>query len=417
MSALHGHHRRDSCRLCGSRDLELVFRLAPTPPANAFLKSEEIRSGREVKYPLDLFFCASCSHLQLLDVVDPEILFRDYVYVSGTSPVFVDHFRRYRDFLFERYSLKSGQLAFEIGSNDGTLLRFFAEKGMKVLGADPATKIAEGATASGIPTLPIFFEEGAAREIRETHGKASVILANNVFAHIDDLSAVTRGVELLLADDGIFAFEVSYLVDVVEKTLFDTIYHEHLSYHAVAPLLPFFERHGLELIDAVRVDSHGGSLRGIVQKKGGPWKRSAGVDELLRLEKVWNLQDPQAYRKFAMDIESLGRRLGERLRDLKSQGKSIAAFGAPAKATTLMHHFRLGAELVDFIVDDSPWKQGLFSPGTHIPVVPSEQMYRAHPDYMLVLAWNFADPIIKKHQKFLEQGGHFIVPLPQLKEL
>lgn len=417
MSQLPGHHLRDDCRLCGSRELTRVFQLAATPPANAFLKKEALASGTEVKYPLDLWFCETCTHLQLRDVVDPEILFRDYVYVSGTSPVFVDHFRRYRDFLFERFPLRSGQLAFEIGSNDGTLLRFFSEKGMKVLGVDPAVKIAKQATDAGIPTLPLFFDHDTAKDLKAKHGEASVILANNVFAHIDDLASVTRGVEHLLAADGVFVFEVSYLADVIEKTLFDTIYHEHLAYHAVAPLIPFFERHGMELIGAIRVDSHGGSLRGIAQKKGGPHKRAPGVDQLLTLEREMKLEQAATYSRFGADIVALGRKLNERLRALKAQGKRIAGFGAPAKATTLMHQFGIGADLVEFIVDDSPWKQGLYTPGTHVPVVTSDELYRRKPDYVVLLAWNFAEPIIKKHQQFLNQGGHFIVPLPQLKEV
>jgi len=417
MSSLPGHHRRPDCRLCGSRSLNLVIQLAPTPPANALLRQEQLNDGGEVKYPLDLFFCNSCTHLQLLDVVDPEILFRNYVYVSGTSPVFVEHFRRYRDFLVERYAVKSSNLAFEIGSNDGTFLKFFAEKGMAVLGVDPATKIAEAATRSGIPTLPLFFHDGTAKEIERTHGKAAYILANNVFAHIDDLHSIAQGVERLLADDGVFAFEVSYVVDVLDKTLFDTIYHEHLDYHAVGPLIPFLERHGLELIDAVRVESHGGSLRGIAQKMDGPRKKSQTVGELLALEKQKQLDKPETYQAFARNVESLGRHLSERLRALKAQHKHIAAFGAPAKATTLMHQFNIGADSIDFIVDDSPWKQGLFSPGTHVSIVSSEEIYRRNPDYLVVLAWNFADSIIQKHKKFSEQGGHFIVPLPQLKEV
>lgn len=242
-------------------------------------------------------------------------------------------------------------------------------------------------------------------------------MANNVFAHIDDLSSIARGVERLLAPDGIFAFEVSYLVDVLEKTLFDTIYHEHLCYHAVAPLVTFLEKHGLELIDTTRVDSHGGSLRAIAQKKGGPHAKRPSVQSLLQLEKKLGLHQANTYKKFADDISALGKKLNARLREIKAKGGKIAAFGAPAKATTLMHHFHIGADSIDFIVDDSPWKQNLFSPGTHIPVVSSEEIYKKNPEYLVVLAWNFADPIIKKHQKFLDQGGHFIVPLPQLKEV
>jgi SAM-dependent methyltransferase len=408
--------RRKNCRLCDSSDLAMVFGLAPTPPANNFLRQDQLKDPEE-KFPLDVFFCNSCKHVQILDVVDPEILFRNYVYVSGTSTQFVQHFQRYADAICSKYGFKSGQFAFEIGSNDGTLLRCFKEKGMKVLGVDPARKIAESATQAGIPTLPLFFHEGVAKELKAEHGSADVILANNVFAHIDDLASIARGVRHMLSDGGIFVFEVSYLVDVFEKTLFDTIYHEHLDYHSVGPLVSFFEKHGLELINAERVDSHGGSLRATVQKKGGPHQEAAGVQELIQLERKLGLYEQSTYQTFAKNIEAVGEALGRRLRELKSKGKKIAAFGAPAKATTLMHHFKIGPEFVDFIVDDSPLKQGLYSPGYHIPVVSSEAIAREKPDYLVILAWNFADFIVKKHPKFLEEGGHFIVPLPQLKEI
>lgn len=409
-------HRRKTCRLCEGSELALVFKLAPTPPANNFLRKEQL-GEKEEKFPLDLFFCRTCKHVQILDVVDPEILFRNYVYVSGTSTQFVQHFQRYSDAIASRYGLQSGQFAFEIGSNDGTLLRCFKDKGLKVLGVDPARKIAENATAAGIPTLPLFFHEGVAKELKAQHGAADVILANNVFAHIDDLASIAKGVEHMLSDKGVFVFEVSYLVDVFEKTLFDTIYHEHLDYHSVGPLVSFFERHGLELINAERVDSHGGSLRATAQKKGGPHKVAAGVQDLVALEKSLGLYEEATYQTFAKNIEAVGQALGKRLRELKSQGKKIAAFGAPAKATTLMHHFKIGPEFVDYIIDDSPLKQGLYSPGYHIPVVSSEAITREKPDYLVILAWNFADFIIKKHPEYPKQGGHFIVPLPQLREV
>jgi hypothetical protein len=415
MSATAHHKRRSDCRLCGSKDLALVFQLEPTPPANAFLKASQLNEPEE-KFPLDVFFCRSCNHVQLLDVVDPELLFGNYVYVSGTSPVFVEHFRKYAGEVLARQPKLSSGFAFEIGSNDGTLLRFFQQAGWRVLGADPAKDIAQSATESGIPTLPIFFNAEAAREIREKHGTAHAILANNVFAHIDDLKSVALGVKELLSPQGFFVFEVSYLLDVIEKTLFDTIYHEHLCYHSLGPLVGFFHALDLEVFDAERVSSHGGSLRVYVQHKGAARSLTQNVAALLELEQEFGLYREETFRKFAHQIDALGRELNSRLKALKVAGKRIAAFGAPAKATTLMHHFKMGRELIDFIVDDSPLKQGLFAPGTHIPVCPSTELYSKLPDYSVVLAWNFADSIIAKNKKYQEQGGRFIVPLPQLKE-
>ena len=241
------HHRRETCRLCGSRDVTLVFGLEPTPPANAFVSESELDREQE-RFPLDVFFCESCGHVQLLDVVDPRVLFENYVYVSGTSPVFVKHFEDYAADVVARFAPPQDKLVLDIGSNDGTLLSFFKAAGYPVLGVDPAKDIAASATAKGIETKADFFSPAFAQAVRAERGPAAVITANNVFAHIDDLGGVADGVRTLLADDGVFVFEVSYLVDVFEKTLFDTIYHEHLAYHSVRPLIPFFDAAlGMEL--------------------------------------------------------------------------------------------------------------------------------------------------------------------------
>ncbi|MBI4678530.1 MAG: class I SAM-dependent methyltransferase [Elusimicrobia bacterium] len=405
--------RRTDCRLCGGSKLVEVLKLTPTPPANAFVKASEISRPQQT-FPLDFFLCQDCGHLQLLDVVDPAVLFEDYVYVSGTSPVFVKHFETYAESVISRFSVQPGSLVVDIGSNDGTLLRFFKDAGMKALGVDPAKEIARGATASGIETLPVFFTGKLAGELRVQRGPASVVTANNVFAHADDLKGMLSGVRALLADDGVFVFEVSYLLDVYTKTLFDTMYHEHLAYHSVRPLRDFFKAHGMELISAIRVESHGGSLRGVAQLAGGPRRPDPSVDELIALEAKLGLQTAESLKSFGAKIDAVKTSLQKLLKDLKGQGKSIAGFGAPAKATTLMYHFGLGPDLIDFIVDDSPWKQGLYSPGLHVPVTASQAIYERNPDCLLILAWNFAEPIMAKHKAFSDRGGRFIIPLPEV---
>ncbi len=391
-----------------------MLELAPTPPANAFVPKEELNKTQQC-FPLDVFFCEDCAHVQLLDIVDPSVLFENYVYVSGTSPSFVAHFESYAKSVLYQFKPKPGSLVLDIGSNDGTLLRFFQKAGMKVLGIDPAKNIAEQATKNGIETMATFFSPQIAKDIRSKYGPASVITANNVFAHIDNLEAVVEGIRTLLAPDGVFVFEVSYLVDVFEKTLFDTIYHEHLDYHSVKPLVPFFKRLGMELIEAQRVSSHGGSLRGIAQLKGGPNKVGASVSQAIALEEQLGLDKAQTFRQFGDNINSLKTALGKLLRELKASGKKIAGFGAPAKATTLMYHFGIGPDLIDFIAEDSPLKQHLFSPGSHIPVLPREALYEQKPDYVLMLAWNFAEPIMKSLKPYADAGGHFIVPIPKLE--
>lgn len=401
--------------MCGGDALTKVLALTPTPPANAFVDESGL-DEEQPAFPLDVHFCDSCGHVQLLDVVDPELLFGNYVYVSGTSPVFVKHFEECADTVLRKYgSGEGGGLVVDIGSNDGTLLKQFQTRGMTALGVDPARDIAAKASAEGIETLPTFFNAALADEIRTERGAAQVVTANNVFAHADGLGDITDGIRILLAPDGVFVFEVSYLVDVFEKTLFDTIYHEHLAYHSVRPLVAFFAAHGMQLIAAERISSHGGSLRGVAQVAGGPRTVEPSVADLIALEKTLGLDRADTLNAFGARIDAVKSELTARLHELKAAGKTIAGFGAPAKATTLMYHFGIGPDIVDFIVDDSPLKQGLYSPGMHIPVLPSSAIYSKKPDAVIILAWNFAEPIMRNHDKYLNQGGTFIVPLPKVK--
>jgi SAM-dependent methyltransferase len=407
-------HRRSTCRLCGGTDLTEVLKLAPTPPANAFVPAEALGQAQE-RFPLDVFFCGDCGHVQLLDVVDPRILFEHYVYVSGTSPVFVKHFQDYATDVLARFAVPADGLVVEIGSNDGTLLGFFQKAGRRVLGIDPARDIAAAATSAGIETITGFFSPETAATIRAERGAASVVCANNVLAHIDDLAAVIDGVSSLLSPDGVLVFEVSYLVDVTEQVLFDTIYHEHLDYHTVKPLIPFLAAHGLELIDVVRVPSHGGSMRLTAQKAGGGRPIGASVAAAVAEEARLGLDQMATLLAFGQRIDAVGAELKTVLAQFKAEGKSIAGFGAPAKATTLMYHFGIGADVVDFIIDDSPLKQGLYSPGMHIPVLSSAAIAQRQPDVLVLLAWNFAQPIIAKNAAFHQAGGRFVVPLPRVE--
>ncbi len=406
--------RRATCRLCDSDDLSLVLSLTPTPPANAFITADALDTPQEC-FPLDLHICGACGHLQLLHVVDPSLLFADYVYVSGTSPSFVAHFEDYATHVIETYRPPPGALVVDIGSNDGTLLRFFHNAGMAVQGVDPACDIAKAACEAGSETLNAFVDAALSAQIREDKGAAAVVTANNVFAHIDDLAGVVAGVRALLEEDGVFVFEVSYLADVLEKTLFDTIYHEHLSCHAVAPLVSFFSCNGMELIAAERVDTHGGSLRGTAQLAGGSREVASSVAACLELEEYLGLGQAETFHDFAERIDSLKISLRDLLSGLKAKGQSIAGYGAPAKATTLMYHFGLGPDIIDFIVDDSPLKQGLYSPGLHVPVLPSGAIAEHRPDYLLILAWNFAQSIMANNSAFHDMGGRFIIPVPKLE--
>jgi len=410
---LKDYKTRFNCRLCNSSNLISVLKLESTPPANAFVTKEECIKEQE-KYPLKLFFCNNCNHVQLTDVVDPSELFSNYVYVSGTSPVFVNHFKNYAKTIIKDYSPDLNKYVLDIGSNDGTLLKFFKKMGYKVIGVDPAEEISKKANEDGIFTLNGFFDLEMAEKIKDKYSNASLITANNVFAHCDDLSGITDAVSKLLTPEGLFVFEVSYLVDVYQKTLFDTIYHEHLSYHSVTPLIKFFENKGMTLIDVLKMNTHGGSIRCVIKNTSNAEVKKS-VENFVNLEKSLAFHESNTFIKFSNKIEERKKELCDLLKKIKADKKSIAGFGAPAKATTLMYEFGLNNDILDFIVDDSPLKQGLFSPGLNIPVFSSSQIETLKPDYLLILAWNFADSIIKNNQKFIESGGKFIIPLPKLE--
>ncbi len=411
--------RRARCALCKApaSQFHSVLSLAPTPPANEFLREADLALPQE-SIPLTLVLCSSCGHVQLAEIVDPERLFRHYVYVSGTSSVFVAHFSRYAASAISRFGLGTNSFVVEVGSNDGTLLKQFKHGGVRnILGVDPASDIAEDARGAGVPTLDSFFSPDLAAEIRRDHGPADLVCANNVFAHSDDLTRFADAVSILLDAQGVFIFEVSYLVDVIQKLLFDTIYHEHVSYHALTPLIRFFASIGLRLFDAERIDTHGGSIRGYVCHREASHPTTDRLSDLVALEREMGVTQPEVYSRFKSRIQERGAQLRSRLAELRKDGKSIAGFGAPAKLTTLMHEFGLDRQIIAFVVDDSVWKQGRFTPGTHIPVVPADQLYERRPDFCVVFAWNFADSIVAKHSTYTKNGGHFIVPLPEIREL
>lgn len=410
---------KESCRVCGGEDLAKVLSLGPTPLANAFLEKSETRFA-ETYYPLDAHLCRDCGLLQLLDVVSPKILFKDYVYVSSTSPVFVAHFRDFAENAFSRFSLGRDSLVVDIGSNDGILLKPFKEIGARVLGVEPDVAIARLANKAGIRSVVEFFTPKVARAIVLKEGRAALVTATNVFAHIDDIHAVAKGVKTLLKPEGVFMLEVPYLADFLEKNLFDTVYHEHLSYFSLSALDVFFKRAGMSIIDAERVQSHGGSLRVFAQKRGLSRIQTQinadakmRVERLLRREKEQKLRDVKTFERYNLRILENRARLLSLLSSLKQRGKRIAGYGAPAKGNTLLNFFSIGLELLDYIVDDSPFKQGKHTPGKRIPVVSSKRLAADPPDYLLILAWNFAPSIIAKNEAFRKRGGKFIIPVPR----
>lgn len=407
--------RRDNCRLCKSTDLQKVLQLRPTPPANELLGPETQNDSPDY-FPLDIYFCNHCKHVQLLDIVNPNRLFAHYVYMSGVSKVFQKHFKDYAEITLSDYKIING-FAVDIGSNDGTLLSFVKELGNKVLGVDPAIEVSKSALEKGVPTINAFFDTELAHSIVQKEGKASIIYANNVFAHIDSLEEIVQGVNILLDDEGVFCFEVSYLGDVLTKTLFDTIYHEHLSYHSVGPLVHFFKQLKMKLIDVQGVDTHGGSIRVTAAKDSSTHKIKQSVSDYIKQEEELGLYDPKTFLNFGKDIEDKGQKLKELLLKLKAEGKTIAGFGYPAKATTLLHHFNIGSDYLEYIIDDTPLKQGKLTPGFKFEVKSRDILKEKRPDYLLILAWNFSREIQKGLGDFTSQGGKLIVPLPNVEQL
>lgn len=395
------------CRLCRGQLSEPKINLGKTPLANEFLKEAVTQD----LFPLEVCICTLCEHYQLNEQVNPERMFRNYLFVAGTSPVNVEHFRQYAIDMVEKFDLKPGSRVLDIASNDGTLLKHFKDLGMSVLGIDPAKNLAKEANINGIETIPEFFTTEYADKILTQYGQFDLITANNVFAHVPDMVGFVRGVQKLLSPGGIFSFEVSYFGDVCDKTLFDTIYHEHSSYHTIAPLVSFFNIHKMKVFDIERISNHGGSIRVYV---GNEFEKHSY--ENYDINYFLNEENDMAKRvtQLQKDIKLLGYELREKLQAIKAQDKSIAIYGVPAKATTLMYALGIDEKMIDFAVDDAPLKQGTFTPGKHIPVLPTEAIYERKPDYLLILAWNFADSIIEKHKNF---GGKFIVPIPELKEV
>jgi SAM-dependent methyltransferase len=399
--------------MCDSKNLELALPMKPSPIGDAFVPAAKLGISQPL-YPLDLYLCLDCGHVQNIDVVNPEALFRDYLYTTSSSAGLVQHFRAYAADVSRRLDLPRNSFVMDIGSNDGSLLKFFKSAGMQVLGVDPAC-VARKAIEEGVPTINDFFTSSLAPGIRREHGPAALVTANNVFAHSDNLGDMLDGIREVLSNDGVFVFEVSYLPDIVDRFVFDTIYHEHVSYHSIEPLAAFFERHGLELFDVQRIGTKGGSIRGFAQMKSHGKRTVAPIVlQLITEERDRGFSKLAIYTEYAAQIERRKVAIADFVDAALKDGKMVAAYGASTTTTTLMWHFELERKLT-FIADDNPTKYGLYAPACHIPVVPSDELYVRKPDVVVVLAWQYADPIVKRHHRFIDDGGTFVVPLPDLQ--
>lgn len=400
------------CRICSSKELIKFLDLGNQPLANSFLRTKE-EFKTEERYPLQVCFCNQCNLVQLSCVVSKEKLFSDYIYFSSGMPKLSNHFKAYAEEVTNRF-LKPNDFVVEIASNDGILLKFFQEKGYRILGVDPAVNVVKIAEQFGVRTLENFFSEKLAKQIAKNEGKAKLILANNVVAHIDNHQDLMKGIKTLLADDGVFVIEAPYLVDMFENLTYDTIYHEHLSYLALRPLKRLFEKFDMEAFDMEINVVQGISLRIFVGHKN-KHEISTNINKYIELELLLKLNKLETYQQLAIKIEEQKKQLKKLLIDLKQQGKKISSYGAPAKGNTMLNYCNIGTNILDYALEDLPAKQNMFTPGMHIPTVSASYAHAHEPDYYLMLAWNYEKPILEKEQNFLKKGGKFIIPVKGIK--
>ena len=408
--------RRSHCVLCGSNDMSIVVALDPIPIAtpNFRVGGEWDEHGSNAGVPLDIHQCAQCGHLQVGYLGNREMQYRNYVYTTSLSAGLTEHFQNYADALVTQLPLAPGSLVVELGSNDGTLLRAFGDRGMRVLGIDPAVQIARIAAAGGIPTLAEFFSSTLAHDVAAQYGRADLCVANNVIANIEDLGDIAAGVAALLAPGGVFIFETQYGADVIESRLLDTVYHEHISYFLLTPLIAFFDRHGLELYHAERIATKGGSFRAYVARREAGRTRTPQLTELLEREARLKMFEAPYFAQLNIALAQLRDELADLVAQARRAGRSVAGYGVSVGTTTLLAQFGL-TDALDFLIDDDASKDPVLTgPGYRIPVYGSCTLAERRPALVIIFAWRYADAIVRRNADYLDAGGTFVIPLPQL---
>ena len=405
-------HTRSDCRICHSTNIEKYLDFGEMPLAGGFLTKEQLKE--EQLFPLNVYYCKNCTASEVLDIVPREILFKQYFYMSSATKTLSEHFERFAKEIKEKYLKNRRGLVLEIGSNDGILLKPLMDLGVNALGVDPALNVVRIAEEKGCRVVKEFFTPEVAEKISKKEGQAEIITASNVFAHVDDMDELMKAIKIMLAEEGTFVIEVHYVLDLVKKMQYDTIYHEHFSYYTVKSLQRLFERYGMEIFKVERIPIHAGSIRVFSRNKR---KRNKAIERqvkaLLEEEKKAGLHSFNAYVEFAEKVKKQKNQLNSILSKLKKEGKKIVGYGAAGRGNTLLNYCKIGRETLDYVVDASPLRQNKFIPGMHIPIVAPEKMRESPPDYALLLAWSYFNEVMKKEQEFLKKGGKFVIPLPR----
>jgi SAM-dependent methyltransferase len=401
------------CLNCGSKLTTTFSDLGTSPLCEEFVKPEEINKGQMV-YPLHVYVCEECLLVQVEEFVSPEEIYADYYYFSSYSDSWLQHAKEYTDFMLEHYPIGKESFVVEIASNDGYLLQYFKEKGISVLGVEPSVNVAKAALEKDIPTEQVFFGEQSARELREKHGKADLLLGNNVLAHVPDINDFIKGIREMLEEDGAATFEFPHLMQLVENNQFDTIYHEHFFYYSLIAVRNIFEKHGLKLIDVQELGTHGGSIRIFVtHKENEKYPVRKSVTYMMETEKQKGYDQIKLYTDFDKNVQETKRKILDLLIDLKRKGKTIAGYGAPGKGNTLLNYCGIRRDFLEYTVDRNPNKHGQYLPGSLIPIYATDKIKETKPDYLFILPWNLKDEIISQTGYIREWGGKFIIPIPE----
>jgi len=402
------------CRFCKSELKDIFLDLGDIPSANSFLTKNEIENER--KYPLCVYTCQNCLLVQIPEVRTPGELFSNYAYFSSFSDSWLSHIKKYVEMMIKRFELNEKSHIIEIASNDGYLLDFFNKSNIPILGIEPAENVAEKAIEKGIPTIKKFFNIETANELKNDNKQADLLIGNNVLAHVPDINNFVEGMKILLKSDGIITMEFPHLLQLIKENQFDTIYHEHFSYFSFTVIQKIFASQKLTIFDVEEIPTHGGSLRIFVKhSENNRYRIEESVERLLKKENRYGLDDFSTYLGFTEKVLEIKEQFNEFLESANKENKIIVCYGAPAKGNTLLNYFKINSKIIRYTVDLSPHKQGLFLPGTHLPIKTPSEIKETKPDYVIILPWNLKDEIMEQIKFIRNWGGKFVIPIPEVK--